>query len=88
MSRLDQMTLLLTQAFTPTVLEVRDDSHRHAGHPGVAGAAGETHFHIRMESLVFKGLSRIECHRRVNTCLAPLFAEGLHAVSLSLIIPT
>jgi stress-induced morphogen len=84
MSRKDQITQMLMQAFTPTRLEVTDESHKHAGHPGVRGSTGETHFHIRMRSPAFDGLSLVERHRRVNGCLKDLFNEGLHALSLDL----
>ena len=42
-ARIARMRLLLEQAFAPSTLEIRDDSHLHAGHAGAASGAG--HFH-------------------------------------------
>ena len=84
MSRKDQIIDRLTQAFAPHFLEVRDESYKHAGHPGVKGTSGETHFHIVMESPVLEGLTPVERHRQVNDCLKEMFSEGLHALRLEL----
>jgi BolA protein len=82
-SRQARLEAALTAAFTPTLLVVEDDSARHAGHSG-AQAGGQTHFNIRMHSPKFAGLSRVARSRAVHDVLAPEFAAGLHALSLSL----
>ena len=69
----------------PDVLDVIDDSDRHAGHlqhPGGAGQGGETHFIVRIVSSVFQGMPRIARHRRVNELLAAEFAQGVHALAI------
>ena len=86
-TRKQKMIASLIECFNPTLIDVRDDSHKHAGHAGVQGSAGETHFHIRMESIAFEGLSLLNRHRLVNECLQALFDEGLHALSLDLKSP-
>ena len=43
---------LLTNAFAPTVLEIEDDSARHAGHSG-AQPGGQTHYSVLMVSPAF-----------------------------------
>ncbi|MBP5859065.1 BolA family transcriptional regulator [Marivibrio halodurans] len=73
----------LTEAFAPTVLEVVNESHRHAGHAGSPGT-GESHFAVRMTSPAFAGLSRIERQRRVYAVLAEELKGPVHALSLSL----
>ena len=82
-SRQARLEAALTAAFTPTLLEVEDDSARHAGHTG-ASAGGETHFNVRMHSPKFIGMTRVTRSRAVHDVLAPEFASGLHALSLSL----
>ena len=73
----------LTAAFAPGVLEVRDDSHRHAGHGGYR-AGVETHLHIRMTAAVFAGQSRLARQRAVLAQLADLMDNPIHALSLEL----
>lgn len=81
MLRIERMRAALTQGLLPGSLDIRDDSARHAGHVG-ASPLGETHYHIRVTSPKFQGLSRPERHRLVYSLLAAEFATGLHALSL------
>jgi BolA protein len=76
----------LEMAFSPELLEVVDDSDRHAGHSG-ASASGESHFNVAIVSSAFQGLSRVERQRRVNKALAEAFAGGLHALSIKATAP-
>jgi BolA protein len=87
MSRQSRIHGVLTQAFAPQRLEVEDDSARHAGHSG-AGQASETHFNVSMAAAAFEGMSRVARSRVVNDALAGEFADGLHALSLSLRAPS
>jgi BolA protein len=80
----------LTGAFAPTLLEIRDDSSRHAGHAGALradGSGGETHFYVRIVSVAFEGVSRVERQRRVHAVLADELAGDIHALSLKLQAP-
>ena len=86
MTRAARLEDLLRHAFNPDLLEIRDESARHAGHAG-SRPEGETHFHIRISSQAFVGKSRVEQHRLVNQVLANEFASGLHALSLSTCTP-
>jgi BolA family transcriptional regulator, general stress-responsive regulator len=87
MSRQSRILDRLTQAFSPQHLEVEDDSARHAGHAG-ARQGGETHFNVRMAASAFEGMSRVARTRAVNEVLAGEFADGLHALSLTLRAPS
>ena len=75
----------LRAALQPTVLEVRDDSHLHAGH---AGAREGGHFSVRLTSAAFDGLSRVARHRLVYDALRSLVAEGIHALAIEARTPT
>ena len=55
-SRTARLEAALTEAFSPTLLRVVDDSARHAGHAG-AQPGGETHYNVL---LVSRGVSRHE----------------------------
>ena len=71
------------QALAPTRLDLRDESHLHAGHNAEA-ARGETHYRLHLISPRFAGLSRVARQRLVNDLLRDEFADGLHALALHL----
>jgi BolA protein len=80
----------LAAAFAPSLLEVSDESSRHAGHAGAVredGGIGETHFHVRMVSAAFEGVSRVERQRRVHAALSAELRGSVHALSLKLQSP-
>ena len=76
----------LVQAFSPQALEVIDESHHHAGHAG-AGAAGESHFRLRIVAEAFRGKSRVEQHRMINAALAQELKERVHALAIQSAAP-
>ena len=84
------MTVLIEQrlaALRPLSLEVRNDSHLHAGHMGDDGS-GETHFSVAIESAAFTGQSRVARQRMVNQALADLIAPGgIHALAIRATAP-
>ena len=69
----------LSAALAPEQLEVRDDSHLHAGH---AGAREGRHFSVRVVSSRFNGLSRLARHRLVYDSLLDLIPRGIHALAI------
>jgi BolA family transcriptional regulator, general stress-responsive regulator len=71
----------LTEALDPILLDVVDESDRHAGHAGAREGAG-THFRIRVVSAQFERTSRVDRHRLIYELLRAEFADGLHAVAL------
>jgi BolA protein len=81
----DRIRAKLQQALAPTMLDVIDDSHRHADHfvhEGGAGHEGETHFTVKIVSEAFAGKSRVDRHRRINELLATEIAGGVHALAI------
>jgi BolA family transcriptional regulator, general stress-responsive regulator len=75
----EQIEASLRGALAPTDIEVGDDSHLHAGH---AGAREGRHFHVRIVSEKFRGLTRLKRHRLVYDCLGPLAPQGIHALAI------
>ncbi len=76
----------LTKAFNPSQLEVRDESHKHAGHAGASAHAAEhgsseSHFHVIIRSNAFEDMSRLAKHRAVMEVLAEEM-KTIHAFSL------
>ena len=86
-TRAERIRDLLTTAFAPTALAVRDDSHLHAGHAGNPDGAGGTHYMVAMTAAAFSGRSRVARSRLVHDALAAEFASGLHALALKLSAP-
>jgi BolA protein len=85
-SRATRLEAVLGRAFSPTLLRVMDDSARHAGHAG-ARPEGETHYNVLLVSAAFRGMARVARSRAVHAVLAAEFADGMHALSLSLRTP-
>ena len=69
----------LTDALSPELIEVQDDSHLHAGH---AGALEGRHFSVRIVSARFNSLSRVARHRLVYDSLRSLIPRGIHALAI------
>jgi BolA protein len=71
----------LARGLQPLVLEIVNESARHAGHAGDDGS-GQTHFHVTVVSEYFNGKSRVERQRHIYTLLKEELEQGLHALSL------
>ena len=81
MTTKERITALLKDALAPEALDVVDESHLHKGHAGHR-PEGETHYRVKITASAFKGLSRVEMHRRVNEILAGELAAGVHALAI------
>ena len=76
----DDLEAALRAALEPGAqVEVRDDSHLHAGH---AGAREGGHWAVRIVSERFAGASRVARHRLVYHALAALIPRGIHALAI------
>lgn len=84
--RADRIATAIRAAFPAALVEIADDSHRHAGHAG-ARPEGETHYSLRIVSPAFAGMNRVARQRAVHAALAAEFDGGLHALSLTLRTP-
>lgn len=71
----------LSQAFSPSRLELTNDSDRHRGHAGHSGS-GESHFNLRIEAQAFAGKARVMRQRMVMKVLADELAGPIHALSI------
>jgi len=82
MSTKDAITNKLREAFSPESLDVVDESHLHEGHAGHR-PGGETHFRVYIVSPAFKGKTRVERHRMINSTLAAELAGSVHALAIT-----
>ena len=71
----------LREALAPTHIAVVNDSGRHAGHAGDDGS-GESHFTVEIEAVAFAGMSRVNRQRAVNSALADLLRDRIHALAI------
>ncbi len=84
--RAEAIRRLLLDAFAAARVEVRDDSHRHAGHAGARDGRG--HFHVLVESPDFAGMTLLQKHRAVYAALGGLMTTDIHALSIDARTPS
>ena len=80
MSVIDAMRERLA-TLEPVVLEIVDDSAKHAGHAGARSGGG--HFLLTIVSPRFAGCRTMERHRLVYDALGPLMQREIHALGIS-----
>lgn len=76
-----RMEAKLQAAFSPSSLEVINESHMHAGHAGDNGT-GESHFRVRIKADSLDGQTRVAQHRAINAALADELASAVHALAI------
>ncbi|KAL3646264.1 SufE-like protein 1, chloroplastic/mitochondrial [Castilleja foliolosa] len=74
---------ILGKELNPVELEIEDVSYQHAGHAGVRGSDGETHFNVKVVSQEFEGKSLVKRHRLIYGLLQDELQSGLHALSIT-----
>jgi BolA protein len=88
--RAQRLNDILTRTFAPAILQIQDDSARHAGHAG-AQAGGQSHYSVLLVSTAFHGVNRVARSRAVHAALEAEFGPaeqgGLHALALTLRTP-
>ena len=72
----------LTAAFAPSVLQVVNESHKHAGHAGDDGS-GASHFQITIRAETLAAMTRVARHRAVHQALGDL-NQRVHAIALDI----
>jgi BolA protein len=72
----------LTITFSPTRLQVVNESHKHAGHSGDDGS-GESHFAVLIRADALAAMGRVARHRAVHQALGDL-NQRIHALALDI----
>ena len=83
--RVSRIENLLAEAFSPSEMLVKDQSHLHAGHAGAK--EGKGHFDVRIVSDKFAGQSRINRHRMVYDALGSFMQSDIHALRINALTP-
>lgn len=78
--RLAAIESALRSAFAPVELQVKDQSHLHAGHEGARDGRG--HFDITIVSAAFDGQRPLARHRMVYDALGKLMETDIHAARI------
>lgn len=68
------------QALEPTLLEIVDESHLHAGHAGARD--GASHFRVIIATPQFAGLGPLARHRLVYDRVQDLIPHPIHALAI------
>jgi len=84
MSTFEIIEKKLHDALSPTLLEITDESHKHAGHTGWRPHC-VTHIHIKISSHAFLDKSKVSIHKMIYKALDRELKNGLHAVSITYI---
>ena len=78
--RLTRIEALLRKAFSPSRLQIKDQSHLHAGHAGAKDGRG--HYEVTIVSEAFAGKRPLARHRMIYDALGPLMETDIHALRI------
>jgi BolA protein len=84
-ARLDAIRSRLDDVLHPSVLELEDESHLHAGHAGAQEGRG--HYRVRVVSAAFQGLRLIARHQLIYAAMGDLMQTDIHALSITALAP-
>lgn len=81
MSRIERIIKSLS-VLEPHFCEIIDESHKHASHyDGI-----QSHLKLKISAETLRGKSLINNHRTINNLLADEFTNGLHALSIEVVL--
>lgn len=71
----------------PSLLEITDDSHLHAGHAGAA--SGGSHYSVKIVSDQFEGRTLVMRHRLVYDAVHEMINKAeIHALAITAVAPS
>ena len=86
-NRTERLRARLQAELDPTVLEIIDDSHLHAGHAGAA--SGGSHYTVKIVSSRFEGLKLVMRHRLVYDAVHEMINKAeIHALAITALAPS
>lgn len=85
--RTERLRQRLQAELAPSLLEISDDSHLHAGHAGATG--GGSHYSVKIISDKFQGRTLVMRHRLVYDAVHEMINKAeIHALAITAIAPT
>jgi BolA protein len=84
--RVERIRAALEAALAPSLLDISDDSHLHAGHAGAASGGG--HYSVKIVSDRFHGLRLVMRHRLVYDAVADMMRAEIHALAITALTPS
>ncbi len=85
MTTAEKIEARLRERLRASHVEIEDESHRHAGHPGAASGGG--HYSCLVVADAFEGRPLVERHRDVYQALGDLMKSEIHALALQTLSP-
>ncbi len=76
----------LLAVLEPSVLELTDESHLHAGHAGAASGGG--HYRLKIVSPRFEGQRLVMRHRLVYDSVHDMMHTEIHALAITALAPS
>ena len=76
----DIITEKLNNTFSPTLLELIDETYKHKKHKQFQ--AQKSYFKLRISSEKFCTLTTIKAHKEIYACLGDLMYSEIHALSI------
>lgn len=83
--RVARIEALLTKAFAPVRLQIKDQSHLHAGHAGAQDGRG--HYDVRIVAAAFADKRPLARHRMVYEALGTMMETDIHALRIDASAP-
>ena len=80
----EQIFQKLNNFYSPTKLEVINESYKHASHEQ-SPQNGNSHFLIKIKSEKLSKLTRLEGQREIYTLLKEEMNNGVHSISIRII---
>jgi BolA protein len=84
-NRQERLEKRLREALQPEAIQIKDQSHLHAGHAGAGD--GRSHFAVKITTPAFDGQSRLQRHRLVYEAVGDMMETDIHALSITALTP-
>lgn len=72
----------LRHRFTPSSLQIIDESDQHVGHPG--RVEGKGHYRVIITCDELSALPRLQAHRLIYQCLQDEMSTRIHALAIQI----
>lgn len=82
-NRLEFIKQRLTDAFTPSHLEVIDEGYMHINHKGAENGAG--HYAVIIAAESFQNKKLLDCHRMIYDAIGKSVGNDIHALRIKVI---